>query len=79
MDFIRGSIVKNKAGHQKDKFFVLLKIENGYAFISDGNYRPISKPKKKNLKHLSLTKTVLPEFKLHTNMQIRRALKAFDN
>lgn len=77
MDIVRGSIVKSKAGHNKDSFFVVFRVEGAYAFICDGKHRKIDNPKKKNLKHLALTKSVveLPQ----TNKQLRKLLSNFSN
>ncbi|MDL2300549.1 hypothetical protein LJC01_02775 [Clostridiaceae bacterium OttesenSCG-928-D20] len=45
-------IVLSLAGRDKNQLFYVLSIENGYAFLTDGKLRKISKPKKKKLKHL---------------------------
>lgn len=77
MEFTKGMVVRTKAGHDKGNFFVVLGIENGFAMIADGRYRPISKPKRKNLVHLSKTNTVIPEQFLNNDSDIRRELKPF--
>ena len=78
MSIVKGSIVKAKAGRDKDGFFVVLKVESGYAYIADGRTRKIEKPKKKKLIHLSPANTVI-EGSLETNLQIKRALSQFKN
>lgn len=78
MSVVRGSIVRAKAGRDKDGFFVVLKVESGYAYIADGRTRKIEKPKKKKLIHLSPANTVI-EGSLETNPQIKRALSQFEN
>ena len=79
MDFVRGLVVKNKAGHEKNQFFVVLECTVSYAFICDGKHRKLLNSKKKNLKHLSATNTILPEDFLLTNRKIREALRPFNN
>ena len=59
MQFVKGMIVRSKAGHDKGKFFAVVRIENGFAYLSDGKGRSLEFPKKKNLIHLAPTKTVL--------------------
>lgn len=75
MDIVKGSIVKSKAGHDKDKFSVVVSLENSYAYVCDGKHHKTENPKKKNLKHITATKTVieLPQ----TNKQLRKLLNSF--
>lgn len=77
MEFIRGMIVRSNAGHDKGSFFVIIHIENNLALIADGKYRPLSKPKKKKLIHLSKTNTVVPQERLNQDSDIRCELKLF--
>lgn len=79
MEIIRGMVVCSKAGRDKDCFLVLMDTDGEYASICDGKYRPLSNPKKKNLKHLSLTGTVLEEDSMETNCGLRKALKKFND
>lgn len=73
----RGSIVKATAGKEKGSFFVVLELKKKYVIISDGRHRPIEKAKKKNLKHIIATNTVLSEAFLETNRKIRKSLNVF--
>ena len=43
---------RSKAGHDKDKLYIILKKEGGYVYLTDGELRPLSKPKRKNQKHI---------------------------
>lgn len=47
-----GDVVKATAGRDKDKFFLVIDIEGGFALIVDGKTRKVGKPKRKNVKHL---------------------------
>lgn len=78
MSIVRGSIVRAKAGREKDGFFVVLSVESGYAYIADGRTRKIEKPKKKKLIHLSPANKVY-EGSFETNPQIKRILNDFKN
>ena len=76
MTITAGSVVRAKAGRDKENFFVVLKVENGFAFIADGKRRKVENPKRKNLIHLQGTNTVLSET-MDTNRKIRNALRNF--
>ena len=47
-----GDIVYSKNGRDKGVHFVIMSIEDEYAYISNGSSRKSDKPKKKKLKHL---------------------------
>ena len=71
-----GSVVKAKAGRDKEGFFVVVKSEDKWVFIADGKRRKVESPKKKNPLHLTVTNTVLSH-SMDTNRNIRKALKDF--
>lgn len=75
MDIQIGSVVKAKAGRDKDKFFVVVNIlGNGYVLICDGKTHKLENPKKKNIKHLQLTKTVI---EIANDRSVKQELKVF--
>jgi ribosomal protein L14E/L6E/L27E len=76
MDIQKGSIVRARAGRDKDSFFVVLSVEGKYALIADGRRRKLEQPKKKNLLHLAPTNTVY-EGSIQTNPQLKRILSPF--
>lgn len=76
MTITKGSIVRAKAGRDKDNFFVVLDVSEGFAFIADGKRRKVEKPKQKKLIHLSATNKTLTET-MDTNRKIRKALRDF--
>ena len=52
-NFKVGDVVKSLSGHDKNKIFIVVEVDkNGYIAIIDGRYRPKTKPKRKNPKHL---------------------------
>lgn len=77
MEFVRGLVVRSAAGRDSGGFFTVLKADERGVVICDGRRRSLEHPKRKNGRHLSATKTVLPESSLQTNREIRRALRAF--
>ncbi len=74
MEVQRGQIMRSLAGHDKGDFQVVLKLDGAFAYMADGKRRKLEIPKKKKLKHLAPTGTVLGEKSLSTNRQIRMAL-----
>lgn len=70
-----GSIVKAKAGRDKDGFFVVLKLEGEYAFIADGKRRKVQYPKKKKLIHLQKTNSIAEKYS--TNREIKNTIREF--
>lgn len=78
MDIVKGSVVRAKAGRDKDSYFVVLDVLDKFALIADGKSRKLEKPKKKNLNHLEATKTVITQ-NLETNRKIKKALSYFNN
>ena len=84
MEKLDGVIARSKAGRDKGELFIILRTENGYAFIANGDRRKVDRPKKKKLKHLQLT-GYMCEFvsgKLAasgkvTNQELRKALAEY--
>ncbi len=74
----RGFVVCSRAGRDSGNFMVVLGIENGFVLVADGRDRPLERPKRKNIKHISLTHSVLLEEQLLTNKSIRHALSQFN-
>ena len=77
MDFDRGRVVRSRAGRDGCGFFVVLASDEHSAVICDGHRRSLEHPKRKNLRHLAVTGTLLPEEQMQTNREIRRVLAPF--
>ena len=58
LDIGIGSIVYSKAGRDKGVCFAVVSLDGEYAYLCDGDIRKFDKPKKKKLKHLSVTNSV---------------------
>lgn len=71
-----GMIVRSAAGHDRGNFLVITAVEGDFAFIADGKERKLEKPKKKRLKHLKLTNTVIDTDNL-TDKGLRKIISAF--
>ena len=78
MQIAAGMIVRSLAGHDAERFYVVLAVQGANALIADGKRRKLRKPKVKNLRHLAPTRTVLTLSQLTTDAKIRRALWPFN-
>ena len=76
MELKIGSVVRAKAGRDKDGFFVVTAIEKEYCFMADGKSRKLDKPKRKNIKHISLTNSMI-DIKDKKDKKLRTLLKGF--
>ncbi len=75
MEITVGMLVYSKAGRDKKKLFLVLDIENEYAYIADGDMRKAEKPKKKKLIHLQKINKVFENInKDISNSEIRRII-----
>lgn len=72
-----GQIVCSKAGRDKGYFMVTVASEESFVYVCDGKERPLARPKRKNIKHVSFTNTVLEESSYKTDKSLRRALAVF--
>ncbi len=72
-----GRIVCSKAGRDKGCFLVVVDADDAYLYVCDGKERPLERPKRKNIKHLSLTNTVLDENSYKTNKSLKKALAVY--
>ena len=77
MEIQKGSIVFSKAGRDKGKFMAVADVTQNGIWVVDGKERPIEKPKMKNPKHLSPTKTTIKNEEMEANSRLRKALKRF--
>lgn len=79
--YCKGAVVRAISGREKNELFIILKVENGYAYLVNGKSRPIENPKKKNFKHLNLLcKSELTGLDLEnlTNANVIKFLKDYN-
>ncbi|MBR6645708.1 MAG: RNA-binding protein [Clostridia bacterium] len=55
-----GAVALSTAGHDAGIYCIITELDGEYAYIADGRGRRIDRPKKKKLKHLSLTDHSVP-------------------
>lgn len=78
MNLLQGSVIKSIAGHDKNCYFVVVKVEDGYVYIADGKERKLEKPKRKNIKHIMVTSKKF-DYKDITNKKLRRLLNEYSD
>lgn len=76
MKLKEGSVVRALAGRDKEGFFVVTASEGNFCFIADGKSRKLSSPKRKNIKHVTLTNSMI-NIKEITDKKLRTLLKEF--
>ena len=79
MQLVKGRVVMSTAGRDRLTFQIVLEAAPDSALVVDGKARPLQRPKRKNIRHLRLTSTVVPEEQMNTNREIRRALRPFQS
>lgn len=74
-----GDFARSKAGHDKDKIYVIIEEDNEYVYLADGEHKKVDHPKKKKKKHVQLIYNERrPEIKTQ-NEAIKRAIKMYNN
>lgn len=73
----QGCIVKSIAGRDQERYFMVLGLQNDFCLLADGKLRKLESPKRKRIKHVQKTNTVLDFSAIKTNHQLRKALAAF--
>ncbi|KAI4453204.1 methionine aminopeptidase [Holotrichia oblita] len=84
MDFSIGQVIYSKAGRDKRRPFIILRIDKEYLYLCDGRLRLVNKPKKKKMMHVQPTKVISIEIveRLKSGAElkdsdVRTALKDF--
>ena len=79
-----GQIVFSKSGRDQGRPFVVISIEEEYAYLADGKLRKVEAPKRKKNKHIQQTNDAIEWIKQKiiedgkiTNSDIRKALNDY--
>lgn len=78
MEIKKGCVVKSISGRDAERFYLVVKVEDGFLWIADGKIRPLERPKRKNPKHLRKTNLQVQAEDFATNNQLRRLLHPFN-
>lgn len=74
----KGSVVKATAGRDSGGYFAVTDLQEGYCMIADGKSRRLRNPKRKNIRHLSFTDSVI-DLNDITDKKLRAFLKDYKN
>ena len=78
-----GRVVISSAGHDKGEYYAIVSVlDDKHVAVANGVGRTIGSPKKKNLRHLRITNSHVPEFakllkaeKVSANLKLSAVLK----
>lgn len=72
-----GRVVCSNKGRDKGYYLVVVNADADYVYVCDGKERPLSRPKRKNPKHLSYTEKKLPAECFETDKLLRKSLAIY--
>ncbi|MBR1592887.1 MAG: KOW domain-containing RNA-binding protein [Ruminococcus sp.] len=75
MKLKKGSVVTADAGRDCGGLFAVVDVDGNYCFIADGKSRKLGRPKRKNIKHVRPTNSMI-ELNDITDKRLRRSLSA---
>ena len=78
MDFVKGQLVRSKAGRDKTRTLAILAVDGPMLLVADGDLRKLDNPKRKKKQHVAPTTTVLENELLKSDQPISDAIKAYD-
>ena len=76
-----GWMACSKAGHDKDKIYIIIEETDKYVWLADGDIRKADNPKRKSRKHIKVIKKTADEQLFANpaciNETIKRAIKIY--
>ena len=72
-----GKIVISKKGRDMGKYLAVINCDTNYVFVADGKERKLETPKRKNIKHISITADTLTKDQMKTNKQLKKAIAVY--
>ena len=77
-----GWMACSKAGHDKDKIYIIIEETDKYVWLADGDIRKADNPKRKSRKHIQVIKKTADEQLVlgsaGINETIKRAIKLYE-
>ncbi len=70
-------IVLSVAGRDKGECLAVINCDKNYVFVANGKDRKLECPKRKNIKHISLTDKTLTEDQMKTNKSLKKAIAVY--
>lgn len=59
----KGMVAWSRAGHDSGKLYVIIDLDEQFAYLADGRLKRVESPKKKKWKHIQVRKEVPEEFR----------------
>ena len=59
MKLMKGSVVRAEAGRDGGRYFAVVDSDEKYCLIADGKSRKLAHPKRKNIKHIRVTNSMI--------------------
>ena len=78
MDFVRGQLVRSKAGRDKTRTLAVLAVDGPMLLVADWDLRKLDTPNRKKMQHLTPTTTDHENELLKSDQQLRDAIRAYD-
>lgn len=74
-----GMLAASKAGHDRDKVYVIIEEDDEYVYLADGRGRTAGRPKKKNKRHIQIIKKIQMEKPQggYRDLEIKRTIKTY--
>lgn len=54
----RGMLAKSLSGHDRNRLYIIIRVEEEYVWLVDGSSRTLEKPKKKNIRHIQAVRRI---------------------
>ena len=70
----KGRVVRSLAGRDSGKLLAVVQADEKTVLLCDGKERPVDRPKRKNIRHISSTDIILDEETLSRNKLLKKAL-----
>ncbi|HJC54942.1 MAG TPA: KOW domain-containing RNA-binding protein [Candidatus Gemmiger stercoravium] len=78
MDFVKGRLVRSKAGRDKTRTFAVVAVQGQMLLLANGARRPLTAPKRKKAQHVAPTATILANELLQSDQLLSEAIAAYD-
>lgn len=79
-----GKLAVSKSGHDKGQLYLIVREDESYVFLADGEYKTVAHPKKKNKRHIQIIKQIPEEVSScmsqregFLDLEVKRAIKLF--
>jgi ribosomal protein L14E/L6E/L27E len=76
MEMRTGLVVRSRAGRDKGGLFAVMAYDERFVWIADGAKHKTDRPKKKNLRHVAVTRHIIEKSDL-TDKRLRQLLAEY--